>query len=229
MNLLDDEEEDGDGRRIGVAMTTATTTGKPSAPPASASAPAATPAAIRPALFYGGSLPRPPLHASGGHHHQLATPGSAPALANSNAFRGSGGVASASAAAAFAAGMKTRCGAKPGRWSARIPNRDALTQRPSNALAIGALVLGKDARAGTRCAMQVSARRRRALRSKFRRSPSLPPFFFLLLPKQKKTQQKKQPVPPDRRSARSGLQRPTPRRRRRARQARSAGGATSLR
>ena len=112
MSLLDDEEDDvdggggagaGAGGRIGVATTTAATaaaatTEKPNAP---ASQPSATPAAIRPALFYGGSLPRPPLHAG----HQLATPGSAPVLANA-AFRGSGVPPLASAA--FAAGMKTR-------------------------------------------------------------------------------------------------------------------------
>ena len=81
-------------------VAAAATMEKPSAP---ASQPSATPAAIRPALFYGGSLPRPPLHAG----HQLATPGSAPVLANPNAaaFRSSGVPL---ASAALAAGMKTR-------------------------------------------------------------------------------------------------------------------------
>jgi hypothetical protein len=107
MNLLDEEDDDvdgggGTGGRIGVATAAAAaaTMEKLGAP---ASQPSATPAAIRPALFYGGSLPRPPLHAG----HQLATPGSAPVLANPNAavVRGSGVPL---ASAAFAAGMKTR-------------------------------------------------------------------------------------------------------------------------
>lgn len=114
INLLEDENGDGvdaaaaclrgggGGGRIGV-VTAAEKPLQPAAP--SNSQPSATPAAIRPALFYGGSLPRPPLHAV----HQLSTPGSAPVLAISNAFRGSvGGGGVPSASAAFAAGMKTR-------------------------------------------------------------------------------------------------------------------------
>lgn len=110
INLMDEEVEDargaGVGGQIGAATTTtaAATMEKP-APPASQ--PSATPAAIRPALFYGGSLPRPPLHAG----HPLVTPGSAPVLANA-AGRGSGIAPSASAAAFAAGGMKTRWSSK---------------------------------------------------------------------------------------------------------------------
>jgi hypothetical protein len=108
INLLDEEEDDvdgggGAGGRIGVATTAAAAAATMEKPSAPASQPSATPAAIRPALFYGESLPRPPLHAG----HQLATPGSAPVLANPNAaaFRSSGVPL---ASAALAAGMKTR-------------------------------------------------------------------------------------------------------------------------
>ena len=114
INLMDEEDVDdggggggeaGGGRiNAATATTMATTTTAAAATmekPAPASQPSATPAAIRPALFYGGSLPRPPLHAG----HQMATPGSAPVLANP-LFRGGsgGGVPSAFAAG----GMKTR-------------------------------------------------------------------------------------------------------------------------
>jgi len=55
-------------------------------PPASTlpQAPTSTPAAIRPALFYGGSLPRPPLHRG----VLPSTPASAPALVSNGGING---------------------------------------------------------------------------------------------------------------------------------------------
>lgn len=202
---MDEEEVDARGGAVGGQIDAAATTTAPAAATMEKpSQPSATPAAIRPALFYGGSLPRPPLHAG----HPLVTPGSAPVLAN-GAVRGSSGVAP-SASAAFG-GMKQDEEGRTGRafegglafLRPLLPSIAMRRRRRLRRVQIECLTCRGRAERSKRVG-------RKDLKDHFVQNFSrfvahlLSRPFFSLFRFFKPPLNKTQPAPPDRRSARSG-------------------------